>query len=115
MTTVSALTSLRINDLTPPCKLPFGQRVFIVEHEVNGEKKRVRLNENYFLNGNDAHIGSTVALDPDVSKIDRLAGRTGLKADGKSKYKIVDIGVIAGVGKNQIIFSGDIPKIYYGK
>ncbi len=92
------------------CKnLPYGQRVLVIEYEVNGKKKREQLNENFFRNGNKAGIGSTVILDPEQEaahqSIYHSLRKNGVLIDNKTRYKVVDVGLLIKTDPHRVIFN----------
>ena len=88
--------------------LPYGQRVFVVEYSVNGEKERIQLNENYFKAGHKAGIGSIVVLDPKQESLHESVynglKKKGLLIDDKTGYKVVDVGLLIETNPHRIIF-----------
>ena len=99
-------TTTRLQDL---CKhLPYGQRVLVIEYKVNGEKKREQLNENFFINGNKAGIGSKVVIDPkqEVAHGCVFNGpkESGVQIDNRTSYKVVNVGLLIETDPHSVIF-----------
>ena len=88
--------------------LPYGQRVFLIEYKVNGEKKREQLNENFFINGNKAGIGSRIVLDTTQEtlhpSIYSSLREHGVQTDGETTYEVVDVGLLIETNPHKVVF-----------
>lgn len=88
-------------------KIPIGQRVLVIQYtDKSGIEKTKSMNEDWFIDGEKAVIGTKVALNPKTSS--SLAQQDGLVCDGTTKYSVVDVGLILGVKRGQVFFSKEL-------